>query len=52
MIQYNFTNESEILHRFSGHTKRVTGLFLMNKNTLVTGSYDSTIRTWNIQVTL
>jgi WD40 repeat protein len=32
-----------------GHTKRVTSLFMMN-NLLVSGSYDSTIRTWNIQV--
>lgn len=50
VIQFNFSNQSEILNRFEGHTKRISSLFLINKNTLVTGSYDSTIRTWNIQV--
>jgi WD40 repeat protein len=50
VTQFHFTNESDIANHFIGHTKRVTSLFLMNKNILVTGSYDATIRTWNIQV--
>lgn len=46
-MEWSFTNQGEILNQFIGHTKRVCNLFVMN-NTLVSGSYDGTIRTWNV----
>jgi WD40 repeat protein len=49
IIQYQFVNESPIKHELLGHTKKVTDLFIMNDKFLVSGSYDSTIRVWNIE---
>lgn len=49
IVEWSFTNQGEILNQFIGHTKRVCNLFVED-NMLVSGSYDSTIRTWNISV--
>ncbi len=51
IVEWSFTNQGEILNQFLGHTKRVCNLYV-DGNTLVSGSYDGTIRTWNISVLL
>ena len=51
IVNWNCTKEGEVLNEFIGHTKKVTNLFV-DGNLLVSGSYDGTIRTWNISVIL
>ena len=46
-MQWSFINLGMILDQFVGHTKRVCNLYVVD-NILVSGSYDSTIRTWKI----
>lgn len=48
--EYHITDEDKLSNKFSGHTKAVTCLAIsLDEQTLMSGSEDSNVITWNIQ---
>ena len=48
--EINNENELEIInHKEKLHDKEITGIILMNKDTLISSSYDNKIKIWEMQ---